>query len=47
MRDFNQIKENPDFFVPLKVGSILNEGTLKCSVNGSAPSKKIHFLDLS
>ena len=43
MRDFNQIKENPEFFVPLKVGSILNEGTLKCSVNGSAPSKKFTF----
>ena len=29
--------------MPLKVGSILNEGTLKRSVNGSAPSKKFTF----
>ena len=42
MIDFNQIKENP-LFGPLKVGSILNEGTLKRSLNGSAPSKKFTF----
>ena len=29
--------------MPLKVGSILDEGTLKRSINGSAPSKKVTF----
>ena len=29
--------------MPLKVGSIFNEGTLKRSIDGSAPSKKFTF----